>query len=212
MHNLPHMDKVAVSLSGGIDSAILLHMLASKYDYASKTHIYAITGYRKDDTLLAAKYVWTYVKLLFPELKWKKHLSYNNTFDKSEFGHRGKADHELRSPQLKEYKIKHVLHGRVRTTLDDLSKFKDNYSQATNKLDINKTKIETYKYVEPTNKWNYYLHRPISHLFKSHVIQYAINNNIEELLTNTISCYKQTITPCGACPSCVEKMELLGHY
>ena len=89
-----------------------------------------------------------------------------------------------------------MLHGRVRTTLNDLSKFKDNYSQATNKLDINKTKIETYKYIEPTNKWNYYLHRPISHLFKSHVIQYAINNNIEELLTNTISCYKQTMTPC----------------
>ena len=96
MHNLPHMDKVAVSLSGGIDSAVLLHMLASKYDYASKTHIYAITGYRKDDTLLAIKYVWTYVRLLFPELKWKKHLSYNNTYDKNEFGHRGKADHELR--------------------------------------------------------------------------------------------------------------------
>ena len=112
------------------------------------------------------------------------------------------ADHELRSPQLKEYKIKHVLHGRVRTTLNDLSKFKDNYSQATNKLDINKTKIETYKYIEPTNKWNYYLHRPISHLFKSHVIQYAINNNIEELLTNTISCYKQTMTPCGVSILC----------
>ena len=105
-------------------------MLASKYNYASKTHIYAITGYRKDDTLLASKYVWTYVRLLFPELKWKKHLSYNNTYDKNEFGHRGKADHELRIlPQLKEYKIKHVLHGRVRTTLNDLSKFKDNYSQ-----------------------------------------------------------------------------------
>ena len=75
-----------------------------------------------------------------------------------------------------------------------------------------KITIQTYKHYMPVNKWGYYIYRPISHLFKSHMIQYAINNNIEELLTNTISCYKQTITPCGACPSCVEKMELLGHY
>ena len=38
---------------------------------------------------LQIKYVWTYGRLLFPELKWKKHLSYNNTYDKNEFGHRG---------------------------------------------------------------------------------------------------------------------------
>ena len=64
----------------------------------------------------------------------------------------------------------------------------------------------------PQNRWEYTIHRPISYYTKSMIIDYIKEHNADELLTETISCFKQKKEPCKQCPSCLEKMDLLGHY
>ena len=71
MHKLDSFDKVLVSLSGGIDSAALLYMVAKQYTITHRTtEVYAITGYGKPDTLEAAKFVWGYVKNKFGNINF----------------------------------------------------------------------------------------------------------------------------------------------
>jgi len=215
MHKLTHLDKVLVSLSGGIDSAVLLYMLAKQNDTINcRTEVYAITGHRKPDTLSAAKYVWGFVQNKFPNINWKSHFDYDNYYDKSYYTHRGAADHEHRSIFMEEHNLKDVLHGRVRTNLteEQLKKCEARHPQAVSKLLLNRNVVETKKTYMPENKWEYTIHRPIAHLNKINIINYAKKNNIQELLTETISCYSQLKTPCKQCPSCIEKMEILGHY
>ena len=80
------------------------------------------------------------------------------------------------------------------------------------KLLLNSHVIETKKTYMPQNRWEYTIHRPISYYTKSMIIDYIKEHNADELLTETISCYKQKKEPCKQCPSCLEKMDLLGHY
>ena len=215
MHKLDSFDKVLVSLSGGIDSAALLYMVAKQYTITHRTtEVYAITGYGKPDTLEAAKFVWGYVKNKFGNINWKTHFDYDNYYDKSYYSHRGKADHEHRSIFMEEHNIKNVLHGRVRTNLTEqqLKQCERQYPQAVAKLLLNSHVIETKKTYMPQNRWEYTIHRPISYYTKSMIIDYIKEHNADELLTETISCYKQKKEPCKQCPSCLEKMDLLGHY
>ena len=115
---------------------------------------------------------------------------------------------------MEEHNIKNVLHGRVRTNLteEQLKQCERQYPQAVAKLLLNSHVIETKKTYMPQNRWEYTIHRPISYYTKSMIIDYIKEHNADELLTETISCYKQKKEPCKQCPSCLEKMDLLGHY
>jgi len=205
-------NSLAITISGGIDSALVLYLLAKELnDTSNDTPIYIITGHRHPDQLPAARRVVNYVKDKFPNINWQTHWDYNNIWDHSLYIDRGRSDVHARASFLRYHDIRHILHGRVLTTLasnemDNLSK---NYPVQVAKI-IKREKAFKWTKNHKANNGHYYrTHYPITFNTKKEVVDMFHEFNIEDLLPQTISCFHQSKTPCEVCPSCIEKHRLI---
>jgi 7-cyano-7-deazaguanine synthase in queuosine biosynthesis len=209
------IDSIAVTVSGGVDSTLLLYLTAKYFNEENiNIDLHLITGYRHPDQLSTATNVINYIKDKFPNINWQEHHAYDNTWDQSKYEFRGQADKDNRAPFLRLYDIRHILHGRVLTTL---TKSELNYCEEFYPREVAKIRVreKTFKYTKnytANNGHTYITHFPITFNTKKEIIDMYTTFNIVDLLPKTISCYGQSKIPCKVCPACVEKYRLLDYY
>lgn len=218
--NIDYNNKIAISLSGGIDSTILLYCLAKELtETNSNVEIYPITSYKDGDDpdsfdgKQTTIDVLNYIKNIFPTLNWQDHIFYLNSYDMNTM-RRGKADHISRGPVMKDNKIEAVYIGRVKPVLTDsvleTSAENDDVTEHMKKL---KDKTDSDKtIIKEHDGYSYNVEFAFQNVTKEFVYKLYDQFNLNDLFDMTISCYTRQNPPCTTCLGCIHKFEVAGKY
>ena len=211
---LEDTDKIAISMSGGLDSSLLTYLLCKEIsDNNKNTKVFPLHGI--DNTRPTSpeniQNIINFLRKSFPKVEINDMLTWDNTKDYKT--PKSKKDSDGIKKWCLEYKIKYIYQGRTanppKEVLDKFGGFYQEERSHNNEQPIK-------EHIRP---FNAYLIRPWKNIDKKYIYeQYVKHNLLETLEPLTWSCIEYAektnffTEPCKECYWCKEKHWAFGKY